>query len=86
MIGIIGGSGLDNPEILHESRDENVSTVYGEPSSALKYGVLDGIRIVLLARHGREHTIPPSQVNYRANISALKNSGCKVIKIGRAHV
>jgi len=79
MIGIIGGSGLDNPEIFHESRDENVSTVYGEPSSALKYGVIEGIRIVLLARHGREHTIPPSQVNYRANISALKKAGCSQI-------
>jgi len=79
MIGIIGGSGLDNPEIFHESREENVSTIYGEPSSALKYGVIDGVRIVLLARHGREHTIPPSQVNYRANISALKKAGCSHI-------
>jgi len=79
MTGIIGGSGLDNPEIFHESRDENVSTIYGEPSSALKYGVIDGVQIVLLARHGREHTIPPSQVNYRANISALKKAGCSHI-------
>jgi len=79
MIGIIGGSGLDNPEIFHESRDENISTVYGEPSSTLKYGVIDGVRIVLLARHGREHTVPPSQVNYRANISALKKAGCSHI-------
>jgi len=79
MIGIIGGSGLDNPEIFHESRDEKISTVYGEPSSALRYGLIDGIRIILLARHGREHTIPPSQVNYRANISALKKAGCSQI-------
>jgi 5'-methylthioadenosine phosphorylase len=79
MIGIIGGSGLDNPEIFHNSRDENVSTVYGEPSSALKHGDINGIRVVLLARHGREHTIPPSQVNYRANISALKKAGCSHI-------
>jgi 5'-methylthioadenosine phosphorylase len=79
MIGIIGGSGLDNPEIFHESRDENVSTAYGEPSSALKHGVIDGVRLVLLSRHGREHTIPPSQVNYRANISALKKAGCRAI-------
>jgi len=79
MIGIIGGSGLDNPEILHNSRDENVSTAYGEPSSALKYGDINGVQVVLLARHGREHTIPPSQVNYRANISALKKAGCSHI-------
>jgi 5'-methylthioadenosine phosphorylase len=79
MIGIIGGSGLDNPEIFHNSRDENVSTIYGEPSSALKHGDIDGVHVVLLARHGREHTIPPSQVNYTANISALKKAGCKAI-------
>jgi len=79
MIGIIGGSGLDNPEIFHNSRDEKVSTAYGEPSSALKYGDIDGVQVVLLARHGREHTIPPSQINYRANISALKKAGCSHI-------
>jgi len=79
MIGIIGGSGLDNPEILHNSRDENVSTAYGEPSSPLKYGDIDGVQVALLARHGRKHTIPPSQVNYRANISALKKAGCSHI-------
>jgi len=79
MIGIIGGSGLDNPEIFRNSRDEKVSTTYGEPSSALKYGDIDGIKVVLLARHGREHTVPPSQVNYRANISALKKAGCSHI-------
>jgi 5'-methylthioadenosine phosphorylase len=79
MIGIIGGSGLDNPEIFHNSRDESASTIYGEPSSALKYGDINGVQVVLLARHGREHTIPPSQVNYRANISALKKAGCKAI-------
>jgi 5'-methylthioadenosine phosphorylase len=79
MIGIIGGSGLDNPEIFHNSRDEKVSTVYGAPSSALKHGNIDGVQVVLLARHGREHTIPPSQVNYRANISALKKAGCSHI-------
>jgi len=79
MIGIIGGSGLDNPEIFHNSRDENVSTAYGESSSALKHGDIDGVKVVLLARHGREHTIPPSQVNYRANISALKKAGCSHI-------
>jgi len=76
IIGIIGGSGLDNPEILSNPRDEAVSTPYGEPSSALKHGTIDGVRVALLARHGREHTIPPTQVNYRANIAALKAAGC----------
>jgi len=76
VIGIIGGSGLDNPDILSNPRDEKVTTQYGEPSSPLKHGIIDGVQVVLLARHGREHTIPPTQVNYRANIAALKTAGC----------
>jgi 5'-methylthioadenosine phosphorylase len=78
-IGVIGGSGLDNPDILTNSRDETVNTPYGAPSSPLKRGTIGGTEVVLLARHGREHTIPPSQVNYRANIAALKAAGCSRI-------
>jgi 5'-methylthioadenosine phosphorylase len=76
VIGIIGGSGLDNPDIFANSRDEKVSTPYGDPSSPLKHGTINGVKVILLGRHGREHTIPPTQVNYRANISALKAAGC----------
>jgi len=76
VIGIIGGSGLDNPDIFLDPRDEKVSTPFGDPSSALKWGIIGGVQVVLLARHGREHTIPPTQVNYRANIQALKEAGC----------
>jgi 5'-methylthioadenosine phosphorylase len=76
VIGIIGGSGLDNPDIFSNPRDENVSTAYGKPSSRLKHGNIGGVPVVLLGRHGREHTIPPTQVNYRANIAALKTAGC----------
>ncbi|GHV91911.1 5'-methylthioadenosine phosphorylase [Spirochaetia bacterium] len=76
VIGIIGGSGLDNPDIFSNPRDEEVSTAYGKPSSPLKRGSIAGAEVVLLARHGREHTIPPTQVNYRANIAALKAAGC----------
>ena len=76
VIGIIGGSGLDNPDILQNPKDEIVLTPYGEPSSALKKGTISGVQVILLARHGREHTVPPHQVNYRANIQALKDSGC----------
>ena len=61
-IGIIGGSGLDDPDILKDARDTKVSTPYGEPSSPLKQGKIAGVDVVLLARHGREHTIPPTQV------------------------
>ncbi|MCL2808964.1 MAG: S-methyl-5'-thioadenosine phosphorylase [Treponema sp.] len=76
FIGIIGGSGLDNPQILSNPKDEVVKTPYGDPSSPLKHGTIDGVNVVLLARHGREHTIPPTQVNFRANIHALKSAGC----------
>ncbi|MBD3249037.1 S-methyl-5'-thioadenosine phosphorylase [Candidatus Woesearchaeota archaeon] len=75
-IGIIGGSGLDNPDILEDSVDKEVTTSYGKPSSSLKIGKIRGAEVVLLARHGREHTIPPTQVNFRANIQALKAEGC----------
>jgi 5'-methylthioadenosine phosphorylase len=78
-IGVIGGSGLDNPDILTNSRDEEVTTPYGAPSSPLKRGIIGGTEVALLSRHGREHTIPPSQVNYRANIAALKAAGCSHI-------
>lgn len=75
-IGIIGGSGLDNPDILENAQDRSVSTRWGVPSAPLKLGQIGGVDVVLLARHGREHTLPPSQVNYRANIQALKDAGC----------
>jgi 5'-methylthioadenosine phosphorylase len=75
-VGVIGGSGLDNPDIFSNPRDEKLSTPYGEPSSPLKCGTIGGTEVVLLARHGREHTVPPTQVNFRANIAALKAAGC----------
>ena len=78
-IGIIGGSGLDNPNILKQAKDINVDTPYGTPTSYLKTGKINEIDVVLIARHGREHTIPPTQVNYRANIQALKDQGCSHI-------
>lgn len=73
-IGIIGGSGLDNPDILKEPGDETIDTKYGQV--LVKIGLIEGVDVVLLARHGREHTIPPTQVNFRANIQALKKIGC----------
>ena len=75
-IGIIGGSGLDNPDILQNPSDKTITTPYGDPSCPLRSGVIGGVPVVLLARHGREHTIPPTQVNYRANIHALRAAGC----------
>jgi len=75
-IGIIGGSGLDNPDILKDAKDKKVKTPYGDPTSPLKTGKIHDVEVVLIARHGREHTIPPTQVNYRANIQALKDQNC----------
>ena len=75
-IGIIGGSGLDNPDILKNAKDVEVITPHGKPSSGLKIGKIGKVDVVLIARHGREHTIPPTHVNNRANILALKEAGC----------
>lgn len=75
-IGIIGGSGLENPEILNCPREKCLDTSYGTPSSPLLYGSLNGREVVILSRHGRNHSIPPSKVNNRANIFALKDIGC----------
>jgi 5'-methylthioadenosine phosphorylase len=78
-IGIIGGSGLDNPDILKDAKDIYVENQYGKPSSPLKAGKIHEVDVILIARHGREHTIPPTQVNNRANIQALKDQGCTYI-------
>jgi 5'-methylthioadenosine phosphorylase len=78
-IGIIGGSGLDDPDILKDTRDLEVDTPYGKPTSPLKVGQIGGVDVALIARHGRDHTIPPTHVNNRANISALKEFGCSHI-------
>jgi 5'-methylthioadenosine phosphorylase len=75
-IGIIGGSGLDNPEILKNATEVNVETPYGSPTSSLMCGLIEGVDVVILARHGRNHSIYPSGVNFRANIWALKEQGC----------
>jgi 5'-methylthioadenosine phosphorylase len=75
-IGIIGGSGLNDPKWLKDQKDMTINTKYGEPSSPLACGLINGVEVAILSRHGRRHTIPPSQVNYRANINALKMHGC----------
>ena len=75
-IGIIGGSGLEDPEILKSPEIYNVKNQYGIPSSSLLCGKLDNVDIVILSRHGKDHTIPPSVVNNRANLYSLKEAGC----------
>ncbi|MBI2309180.1 MAG: S-methyl-5'-thioinosine phosphorylase [Rhodocyclales bacterium] len=75
MLGIIGGSGLTQLANLDVSHREVVRTPYGEPSGAVTFGQLCGQPAMFLARHGYGHTIPPHEVNYRANIWALWNRG-----------
>ncbi len=78
-IGIIGGSGLDDPHILDNPKDVEMDTPYGAPNSTLREGKIAGKSVVLLARHGRSHTATPTNVNYRANVHALKEIGCSCI-------
>jgi len=78
-IGIIGGSGVYDVDGLSDTRWVRVSSPFGEPSDELMFGKLDGQQLVFLPRHGRGHRIPPSEVNYRANIDALKRAGVSQI-------
>ncbi len=75
MLGIIGGTGLTKLTNLEITHRQVVRTPYGEPSGALTFGRLCGAEVVFLARHGYGHTIPPHEVNYRANLWALKEFG-----------
>lgn len=74
-IGIIGGSGLDDPDILKDPNEVEITTEYGTPSSCLLSGKINDVEIVILARHGRKHQYSPTQVNNRANIKALQQAG-----------
>jgi 5'-methylthioadenosine phosphorylase len=96
-IGIIGGTGLEKLSLFEDAKDVWVSTRYGEPSSPLLTGKIAGKEVAILSRHGREHTFPPTQINNRANIMALKEHGCDAIvavtacgslreEIGRGHL
>lgn len=84
QIGIIGGSGLDDPEILKNRQEKSIETPYGKPSDVLIEGTINEIDCVLLARHGRDHSIMPSNVNFRANIWALKMIGCTHLIVSTA--
>lgn len=75
-IGIIGGSGLYEIEALEEAQWIAVDTPWGKPSDELLIGTIERVKFVFLPRHGRGHLIPPSDVNARANVDALKRAGC----------
>lgn len=74
-IGIIGGSGLDDPDLLKEPDILDIQTDYGVPSSLLLSGKIEGVEVVILSRHGVRHQYTPTQVNNRANIKALQQAG-----------
>lgn len=75
-IGIIGGSGFDDTDMVTNKRDVAVTTRFGDPSSPLREGLVGNTPVVFLARHGHGHVLSPTGVNYRANVQALKDAGC----------
>jgi 5'-methylthioadenosine phosphorylase len=75
ILGVIGGSGVYDIDGLTNKKWKKVLSPFGEPSDELLFGDLNGVSMVFLPRHGRGHTIPPSDINFRANIDALKRSG-----------
>ncbi|MBW2494162.1 MAG: 5'-methylthioadenosine phosphorylase, partial [Deltaproteobacteria bacterium] len=82
-IGVLGGSGVYELDGLQDARWEKVASPFGEPSDEILIGQLDGVRYAFLPRHGRGHRIPPSEINYLANIDALKRVGVTdLISIG----
>jgi 5'-methylthioadenosine phosphorylase len=89
MLAIIGGSGLSKLGNMEVTQRRVVRTPYGEPSGALTFGRIVDCDVVFLARHGYGHTIAPHQVNYRANLWALKDSGAQsvvsVASVGGIH-
>ena len=89
MLGIIGGTGLTQLANLEITHRQVARTPYGEPSGALTFGRICGQEVIFLARHGYGHTIPPHDVNYRANLWALKDHGVdrvvSVATVGAIH-
>ncbi|MGO9135514.1 MAG: S-methyl-5'-thioadenosine phosphorylase [Methylovirgula sp.] len=75
IVAIIGGSGVYHLPGLEDLREERITTPWGEPSDALRFGRIGATQVVFLARHGRGHVLSPSGINYRANIYALKLAG-----------
>lgn len=76
VIGVIGGSGVYEIDGLTDTRWERIESPFGTPSDELLFGELNGQKLVFLPRHGRGHKVPPSELNFRANIDAMKRAGC----------
>ena len=78
-VGIIGGTGFDDPLILSDRQEVTVATPFGATSAPLICGTISGVDCVLLLRHGLKHEISPTHIPFRANIHALKSVGCSHI-------
>lgn len=78
-LGIVGGTGIYDPDLFRETRELKISTPYGPPSSNVSVGDYEGRKIAFIPRHGKGHSIPPHKINYRANIYALKHLGVERI-------
>ncbi|KAE9550574.1 hypothetical protein FO519_006232 [Halicephalobus sp. NKZ332] len=84
VVGIIGGTGLEKSDFMIPAGTKVVETPYGEPSDSLTLGTIDGVEVVVLARHGRDHRFNPTNVNFRANLWAMKSLGVNIILASNA--
>src|SRR3984893_3931852 len=75
VLGVIGGSGIYDLPGLEHVREETIASPWGQPSAPLRIGEVSGLPVVFLSRHGPGHRLSPSDINYRANIDALKRAG-----------
>lgn len=78
-VGVIGGSGLYDPEVFGGKKERKISTEYGEPSDSIWLSRVGRVDVAFIARHGRNHTTPPHRLNHRANIAALADEGVSAI-------
>lgn len=75
MIGIIGGSGIYDPDMFENTEEKSIKTPYGSPSDSIVVGRIGNKKVAFLPRHGRNHSLPPHSLNYRANIYAMEKLG-----------
>ena len=75
VLGIIGGSGIYDLPGLGDVREQRIASPWGEPSGPLRIGEIAGLPVVFLSRHSQGHRLSPSDINYRANVDALKRAG-----------
>ena len=85
-IGIIGGTGVYDQENFEDINEVKIFTPFGETSDLVSVGIYKDVKVAFIARHGKNHTIPPHKVNYRANLWALKKLGAEEVRLAEAKV